>query len=477
MINIPNYKIIKKLGEGGMGTVYLAEHEIIGRKVAIKSLHSNLISKKEFITRFRREAKLLASLDHPNIVRLNEYFEHDGGLFLIMEYVDGIELDVHINKISGPIPEQKLITLFTKILDAIGYAHERGMVHRDIKPSNVIITKDGNVKILDFGIAKLITDNKELTKSGVQVGTVTYMSPEQVKAEKIDKLTDIYSLGVTLYQMAVGKAPYKDTSAFETQMQIINKPFPKAQDIYPRVSDKIESIINKATQKEKKDRYESCEDFIQALKSDEISTVIINDSNEKTIIDEPRVKKENKEKIKTKKNKNTGDKKSSAWKIIGFLILFAFFGGFGYYFYNNDFDMEHTIDNIQTDFDDMYVSLFGGGEEEEEKKKNIREFNADKIESICDIVEYLAYVYTELNELAEDSDKHNAYEMNSKSRRTAESLIREFYHSHVFLEENYKRSRPNYCEKYDELKSWNKNDLIQDFYKDFAEDMEDDYKE
>jgi serine/threonine protein kinase len=277
--------------------------------------------------------------------------------------------------------------------------------------------------------------------------------------------------------MAVGKAPYKDTSAFETQMQIINKPFPKAQDIYPRVSDKIESIINKATQKEKKDRYQSCEDFIQALNSDGISTVIINDSNEKTIVDTHKVKKgkEEEEDEKKKKNKNTGDKKSSAWKIIGFLILFAFFGGFGYYFYNNDFDMEHTIDNIQTDFDDMYVSLFGG--EEEEKKKNIREFNADKIESICDIVEYQVYVYTELNELAEDSDKHNAYEMNSKSRRTAESLIREFYHSNVFFKENYKRSRLNYCEKYDELNSWYNNDFIQDFYKDMAEDIEDDYKE
>jgi len=474
MINIPNYKIIKKLGEGGMGTVYLAEHEIIGRKVAIKSLHSNLISKEEFITRFRREAKLLASLDHPNIVRLNEYFEHDGGLFLIMEYVDGIELDVHINKISGPIPEEKLITLFTKILDAIGYAHERGMVHRDIKPSNVIITKDGNVKILDFGIAKLITDNKELTKSGVQVGTVTYMSPEQVKAEKIDKLTDIYSLGVTLYQMAVGKAPYKDTSAFETQMQIINKPFPKAQDIYPRVSDKIESIINKATEKEKKDRYQSCEDFIQALNSDGISTVIINDSNEKTIIDEPKVKKENKEKIKTKRSKNTEDKKSSVWKIIVFLILFAFFGGFAYIFSNNDFKMEDTIDTIKEYFD-------GDKGKKKTKKKNIIKFNADKMEDHCDVLEYLVYVYTELNELAEDSDKHNAYEMNSKSRRKAESLIREYFDAYdfleEFLEEDLEEEEWEDCKKYDEFNSWVNNDFIQDFYEDMAEDISDDYLE
>jgi len=477
MINIPNYKIIKKLGEGGMGTVYLAEHEIIGRKVAIKSLHSNLISKEEFITRFRREAKLLASLDHPNIVRLNEYFEHDGGLFLIMEYVEGIELDVHINKVSGPIPEQKLITLFTKILDAIGYAHDRGMIHRDIKPSNVIITKEGNVKILDFGIAKLVTDNKELTKSGVQVGTVAYMSPEQVKAEKIDTLTDIYSLGVTLYQMAVGKAPYKDTSAFETQMQIINKPFPKAQDIYPRVSDKIESIINKATEKEKKDRYQSCEDFIQALKSDGISTVIINDSNEKTIVDQHKVKKGNEEKteIKTKKSKKTGKKKSSAWKIILLLILFAFLGGFGYYFYNNDFDIEPTIDNIKEDFDDMYVSLFGGGEEEE-KKKNIRKFNADKMEDHCDVVEYYIYAITELEELAENSDASNANKMNSKSRRTAKSLIRGILDASVYRKDNdISWTDLEKCDNYRKFNRLRTDDDRDEFYEDMYEEISKEY--
>jgi len=229
VINIPNYKIKKTLGEGGMGTVYLAEHELIGRKVAIKSLHPNLTSNKQFILRFRREAKLLASLDHPNIVRLNEYIEHEGRFFLIMEYVDGLELNTYINKLKGAVPENKLIILFSKILDAIAYAHRKGMVHRDLKPSNIIITKDENIKILDFGIAKLVKDNKELTKSGVQVGTVRYMSPEQVRAKSVDKLTDIYSLGVILYQMAVGKAPYNNVSAFDTQLKIINDPLPKVQ--------------------------------------------------------------------------------------------------------------------------------------------------------------------------------------------------------------------------------------------------------
>ena len=270
MISIPNYKIIKTLGEGGMGTVYLAEHELIGRQVAIKSLHSNLTSNEQFILRFRREAKLLASLDHPNIVRLNEYIEHEGRFFLIMEYVDGTELNSYINKVSGAIPENKLVILFSKILDAIAYAHKKGMIHRDLKPSNIIITKDEGVKILDFGIAKLVKENKELTKSGVQVGTVRYMSPEQVRAQKVDKLTDIYSLGVILYQMAVGKAPYNNISAFDTQLKIVNESLPKAQDVYSKVSNKIQSIIDKATQKEKKDRYLNCEDFLEAINNNEL---------------------------------------------------------------------------------------------------------------------------------------------------------------------------------------------------------------
>ena len=267
MIKLSGYKILKKLGSGGMGDVYLAEHELIHRKVAIKVLHKHLVSNREFIKRFRREAKLLASLDHHNIVRLNEYFENDGEFFLIMEYVDGIELDQYINTISGPIVEPELIPLFKQMLDAIGYAHKKGLVHRDIKPANILISKDGKVKVLDFGIAKLKTDDQGLTNAGVQVGTIAYMSPEQVRAEEVDFQSDIYSLGVTLYQMAVGKAPYLNSKVFDTQLKIVKDPFPRAQEIYPGVSDKLENIIQKATQKDKKDRYQSCEEFKKDFES------------------------------------------------------------------------------------------------------------------------------------------------------------------------------------------------------------------
>ena len=267
MIKLAGYKILKKLGSGGMGDVYLAEHELIHRKVAIKVLHKHLVSNKEFIKRFRREAKLLASLDHNNIVRLNEYFENKGEFYLIMEYVDGIELDQYINTISGPIVESELIPLFKQMLDAIGYAHKKGLVHRDIKPANILISKDGKLKVLDFGIAKLKTDDQGLTNAGVQVGTIAYMSPEQVRAEEVDFQSDIYSLGVTLYQMAVGKAPYLNSKVFDTQLKIVKDPLPKAQEIYPGVSDKLENIIQKATQKDKRNRYKSCEEFNKDMHS------------------------------------------------------------------------------------------------------------------------------------------------------------------------------------------------------------------
>ena len=262
MIKLSGYKILKKIGSGGMGDVYLAEHEVLETTVAIKSLHTNLVGDDSFRKRFRTEAKVHAKLDHPNVVKLLDYKERKDGLFLIMEYVDGKQLDEHIKKVTGPIPEKELTALFYQVLDAIGYAHKKGLVHRDIKPSNIMIDKEGSIKVLDFGIAKMQEEEKGLTKTGIQIGTAAYMSPEQVDAKKLDTLSDIYSLGVTLFYMAVGKSPYSDdTNSFRIQEKIMREPFPTASDIYPGVSNIIEKIINKATEKNKEDRYQSCKDF------------------------------------------------------------------------------------------------------------------------------------------------------------------------------------------------------------------------
>ena len=321
MIKLSGYKIIKKIGSGGMGDVYLAEHEKLEKKVAIKSLHKNLATDTSFRERFSQEAKTHSKLDHPNIVKLLDYKERKDGLFLIMEYVDGKQLDEHIKKETGPIPEKELTALFTQILDAIGYAHEEGLVHRDIKPSNIMIDKRGRIKVLDFGIAKMQEEEKGLTKTGVQLGTATYMSPEQVNAKKVDKLSDIYSLGVTLYYMAVGKSPYDgETNTFSIQTKIVSESFPEASKVYPGVSKRLEKIIKKATQKTKKDRYHSCEDF-----NNDLYTISI--SNSKNIV----------------KEKQT---ESTFWKItkdnysFKFLKIFGLFcfGIFGPFFFTEIYD-------------------------------------------------------------------------------------------------------------------------------------------
>lgn len=250
-----------------MGEVWLAEHQLLGRKVAVKSLHSQLIRKSSVRTRFMNEGAALARLQHPNIVTLHDYIEDEEGVYLILEYVEGDPMDEYILKKSGPLPAAQLINVFSQILDAFGYAHDQQIVHRDIKPSNIVITKDQKVKILDFGIAKLLDGSgNNLTKTGTAIGTVLYMSPEQVKGGKVDQRSDIYSLGVTLFQLATGKCPYdKETTEFAVYEKIVNQPLPNASDIYPGVPSHLNAVIAKATAKDPKDRFQDCQTFLKAL--------------------------------------------------------------------------------------------------------------------------------------------------------------------------------------------------------------------
>jgi serine/threonine protein kinase len=172
-----------------------------------------------------------------------------------MEYVEGMDLDQHIKVVTGPISEPKAIEIMSTLLDAFGYAHEKGIVHRDIKPANFIITPDGKVKVLDFGIAKIVDENASgKTLTGTRIGTVAYMSPEQVNAAPdIDLRTDIYSLGVLLHQMITGKPAYDTTTSsdFEVQTRIVKEPLPRANTIYPYTSDHLQTLIDKATQKKR----------------------------------------------------------------------------------------------------------------------------------------------------------------------------------------------------------------------------------
>ncbi len=262
-----NYIIVELLGAGGMGSVYLAEHKFIqGNKVAIKVINpemSNDYTRK----RLEEEAKILTTLNHPNIVKFINYdIDQDGTVFLVMQYAEGIRFDKYIREVTGPVVEEKICLIFEPILDAIEYANRHNVLHRDIKPSNIIISPEGQPMVLDFGISAIIGDTGEL-KDKVIVGTPPYMSPELIQGKAVDKRSDIYSLGVMLDYALIGRSPYNLAvlSGPEINEKAVKEPLPRMKAVYPYVSDKLQQVVDKATEKDPSKRYQSCEDFKKAL--------------------------------------------------------------------------------------------------------------------------------------------------------------------------------------------------------------------
>jgi serine/threonine-protein kinase len=269
-----NYRIEEKLGEGGMGSVYLAVNKNINQKVAVKVLNANLADSVVIRQRFRDEAQLLCSLDHSNIVKFLNFVENDEGIFLIMEYIDGITLEDFIDTKNGLLVEKRAYEMFDQILDAFAYAHKRGVVHRDIKPANIILSgdPDGNFvpKVLDFGIAKIVSESNK--DDGWVVGTPSYMSPEQVLGKEVDARSDIYSLGVLLHQMLTGRVPYDTTTLPETAIgnKIVKDPLPRMKEFYPYISSRMQKLVDKATAKAPGDRFQSCNAFRKVMNPNRI---------------------------------------------------------------------------------------------------------------------------------------------------------------------------------------------------------------
>ena len=262
-----NYKVERQIGEGAQGIVYLAKHKTIGRLVAIKSLHPELVLNNNHKERFIEEAKTLGNLNHSSIVTLYEYIANNNGYHLIMEYLKGEPLDFFIKNVSGPIQESRAIDIFIQVLEGIEYIHQKNIIHRDIKPSNIIIDSNDKIKLLDFGIAKNNQNNPNLTIVGNGVGgTPMYMSPEHVSNEPITIKSDIYSLGVTLWQMLTGVAPYEGMSIGSIYGKIEAASLKDIQSVYAHVSLKMDEIVKKATKKNPEERFDSCRSFIDALK-------------------------------------------------------------------------------------------------------------------------------------------------------------------------------------------------------------------
>ena len=259
------YRIIEQLGQGGMAIVYKAYHASLDRYVAIKVLHRAFLEDANFHTRFQREARVVARLEHPNIVPIYDYAEHEGQPYLAMKYIEGDTLKARLQ--LGPLSASEVTHVMETVGAALSYAHKQGILHRDVKPSNVIIANDGQIYLADFGLARIAQSGESSLTSDTVLGTPQYMSPEQAMAKKeLDEGTDIYSFGVMLYEMTVGRVPFSSDTPFSVIHDHIYTPLPLPSVVNPGISPALERILLKALAKERADRFKDIASMVAAFK-------------------------------------------------------------------------------------------------------------------------------------------------------------------------------------------------------------------
>jgi serine/threonine protein kinase len=290
---ISHYRIVAKLGGGGMGVVYEAEDQRLGRRVAVKFLPEELAQNPQARERFQREARAASALNHPNICTVYDIGEHENQLFIVMECLEGTTLKYRIE--GKPMSAEQIVDFGAQVADALEVAHAAGIVHRDLKPANLFLTKRGQAKILDFGLAKVASgsapklepageslatvaiDEAHLTSPGSALGTVAYMSPEQARGEDLDARTDLFSFGAVLYEMATGRQPFTGNTSAIIFDAILNKPPTSSARINPDLPAHLESVIDKCLEKDRTLRYQTASDLradLQRLKRDTQSSKI-----------------------------------------------------------------------------------------------------------------------------------------------------------------------------------------------------------
>jgi serine/threonine protein kinase len=264
--NVGPYTIIEQLGQGGMATVFKAYHAALDRNVAIKALHPAFMQDPQFLERFQREARVVANLDHPNIVPVYDYADHGGQTYLVMKYIEGETLKAVLDR--GWPSKEMILHMVRAVGGALTYAHAEGVLHRDVKPSNILLTEDGGVFLADFGLARMAEAGQSTLSGDQLLGTPHYISPEQARGEQdLDEGTDIYSLGIVLYQLAVGRVPYSSDTPFSIIHDHIYTPLPLPRSLNEQIPEELEQVLLKALSKDRADRFATVSDLVQAFET------------------------------------------------------------------------------------------------------------------------------------------------------------------------------------------------------------------
>ena len=264
--NVGHYRILEQLGQGGMATIYKAYHPALDRHVAIKVLHPAFTEDPNFLKRFGREAQVVARLEHPSIVPIYDFSEHAGQPYLVMKFIEGETLKARLAR--GPLAISEMVRVIEAVGEALAYAHKQGVLHRDIKPSNILLTRDGPVYLADFGLAKMAQAGESTLSSDMLMGTPHYISPEQARgAKNLDAGTDIYSLGVVLYELTVGRVPFSADTPFSIIHDHIYSPLPRPTQVNPRVPQEVERVLLKALAKERADRFSTVDELVLGFKA------------------------------------------------------------------------------------------------------------------------------------------------------------------------------------------------------------------
>jgi eukaryotic-like serine/threonine-protein kinase len=260
------YELEELVGTGGMSSVYRAHDTLLERHVALKVLHEQFTAEGDYVERFRREARSVAQLSHPNIVTVIDRGEQEGKQFIVFEYVDGENLKVLLER-EGPLPERKAIELVLPVARALGFAHEHGIVHRDVKPQNVLLNGDGDTKVTDFGIARSLDVHGGLTQTGTVMGTSDYISPEQARGGRVDAQSDVYSLGAVLYELLTGEVPFPGGNFVAVALRHINEPAPSVRAKRPDVSPRLDAAVRRAMAKDPRGRFGSMDELCTELRA------------------------------------------------------------------------------------------------------------------------------------------------------------------------------------------------------------------